>query len=171
MKIRGDAPLEELIAEARTLMTCPRPPDISLCVDNVRRQTINRETNLLTAPEGSLRVLGSDGPMFIFVGQWLIGSNTSNGVLNGVMYEVVRIADKVTLREGDQDLLITPENLGKSLRLVHAMTIFGSQSRTLRGVVRICLGSAPGIVHSCFSKNLLLVACSRATSLENLIIE
>ena len=92
-------------------------------------------------------------------------------MLNGVIYEVVEVAAKVTLREGDRDITITQDILAKSCRLVHAMTIFSSQSRTLTGCVRICTGNAPGVVHRCFTRNLLLVACSRATSLEKLRIE
>ena len=146
-------------------------PDISLCVDNVRRQIINRECNLLSAPENAKRILGLDGPMLVYPGQKLVGANTSNGILNGVIYEVAHVGAKITLRDGDRELTLSPECLGKSLRLFHAITIFSSQSRTLHGVVRICTGSAPGVVHGCFTRNILLVAASRATSIDKLILE
>ena len=109
--------------------------------------------------------------MYVYPNQKLIGAVTSNGVLNGVIYSVIDVAEKITLREGDRELTITTEILARSLRLVHAMTIFSSQSRTLEGCVRICTGNAPGVVHRCFTRNLLLVACSRATSIEQLRIE
>ena len=107
----------------------------------------------------------------MYEGQKLIGAVTSHGVLNGVIYSVVKVADKVLLSEGDREITITKEILATSLRLCHSITIFSSQSRTLEGVVRICTGNAPGIVHPCFTRNLLLVACSRATSIEKLRIE
>ncbi len=57
---------------------------------------------------------------------------------------------------------VTHEVLAKTARLWHAMTIYSSQSRTPEGVVRICTGNAPGVVHRCFTRNLLLVAASWA---------
>ena len=51
------------------------------------------------------------------------------------------------------------------------MTVHKSQSRTLKGHVRICPGSRPGHVAPHWSMNHLLVAASRATALANLSME
>ena len=114
----------------------------------------------------------ADGPMLIFPGQRLIGCATAGGILNGVLYEVQPVGDRLTLREeGHEQVQVPWEQAGKVLRLSHALTVFWAQSRTLHGVVRICPGPAPGQVHRMFRAYHLLVAASRATAMNKLCIE
>ncbi len=109
--------------------------------------------------------------MLVYEGQTLLGSQSAHGILNGVMYQVLSVSNKCVLADGDREVSLSTEILGKVCRLCHAMTIFSSQSRTLQGVVRICMGPTPGVVHRAFTRNLLLVAASRCTSIDKLIIE
>ena len=145
-------------------------PDISLTVDNARRQQINQECNRRLAPEDARLLEGEDGPILLYNGTPLIGIKTNHGITNAIWYTVTEVGDELHLLSDRKNQL--PYNKAeKLLTLRHAMTVHKSQSRTLPGRVHICPGSKPGHVSMRWTLNHLLVAASRATHLANLSIE
>ena len=91
---------------------------------------------------------------------------------NAVWYTVTDVGEELHLLSERKEELALPYNkAAKVLTLRHAITIHKSQSRTLEGRVHICPGSEPGALSPFFTLQHLLVAASRATSIENLSIE
>ena len=126
----------------------------------------------------------SDGPILLYEGLELVGCRIAHGILNGVWYKVVAIEEETLATGGgaasgtlhllddkDNSIEITLEKAKSCLQLRHAMTVHKSQSKTLEGHVRICPGKAPGHVSPYWSLCHLLVAASRARSVELLSIE
>ena len=158
--------------EARSVFQAEGEPDISLTVDNARRQQINEECNRRLAPKESRLLESEDGPILLYQGAPLIGRKTQHGVTNAIWYTVAEVGDELhLLSERDQKVCLSYEQAAKVLSLRHAMTVHKSQSRTLPGRVHICPGSRPGHVGVHWTLNHLLVAASRATHLANLSIE
>ena len=75
------------------------------------------------------------------------------------------------LDDKDNPIDITLEKAKTCLQLRHALTVHKSQSKTIEGHVRICPGKAPGHVSPYWSLRHLLVAASRARSIQLLSIE
>ena len=147
-------------------------PAISLTVDNARRKQINQEVNRRLAPEESRLLESEDGPIALYEGTPLIGMKTQSGVTNAIWYTVTETGEQLHLiSEREEEVVLSYEAAAKVLALRHAMTVHKSQSRTLEGRVHICPGSEPGSVSPYFTLQHLLVAASRATSIENLSIE
>ena len=147
-------------------------PDISLTIDNARRQQINQKTNSMLAPKESRLLESEDGPILLYKGAPLIGTKIQYGITNAIWYTVTDVADELHLcSERGEQLCLPYEKAAKVLTLRHAMTVHKSQSRTLEGRVHICPGSKPGHVSQFWTLGHLLVAASRATHLTNLSIE
>ena len=161
------------MAQARAHFQCKGEPGISLCADNARRKQINEETNRRLAPQNAQLLESSDGPILLYPGLELVGSRIAHGILNGVWYKVVALEKETLHLLDDKDIPIdiTLEKAKSCLQLRHALTVHKSQSKTIEGHVRICPGKAPGHVSPYWSLSHLLVAASRARSVELLSIE
>ncbi len=71
----------------------------------------------------------------------------------------------------EKPVTLSLEKAKSCVQLSHAITVHKSQSKTLEGHVRICPGRAPGHVSRYWTLRHLLVAASRARSVELLSIE
>ena len=164
--------LTDCLEQARALFHAEGEPEVSLTVTNARRQQINEEVNRRLAPEESRLLESEDGPILLYEGAPLIGVKTQSGVTNAIWYTVAETSEQLHLiSERKEEVVLSYEQAAKVLALRHAMTIHKSQSRTLEGRVHICPGSEPGAVSPYLTLQHLLVAASRATSIENLSIE
>ena len=160
---RQEESVEDLVAAGRQTFRCAGPWDTTICVTHATRQLINQKTNRREARgRDSVQIHGRDGLMLLWPGLRLIGTGFSPKVTTGAFYEVAEAGETIKL-VGDIEL--TQEEVGKYLRLAHAITIDSSQSKTLGGKIRVVESGHRHMTHE-----RLLVAASRATSSELLAI-
>jgi hypothetical protein len=99
---------------------------------------------------------------FLFPGLRLVGSKTEEGVKNGVFYtvRVPRDGNKTVLEAvgADATVRIFTNKLTAHVRPAAALTYFGSQGRTLDGIVKLHDTRSPF-----FTRRHLVVGVGRAT--------
>jgi ATP-dependent exoDNAse (exonuclease V) alpha subunit len=141
-----------------------REAEWTLCLSNYRRQQVNLRRQLSEAgARGAvchMRLEGRAVP--VFVGTRLVAANTNKRFVNGGLLEFLGEGGEGGYALRDLDLgtafETTQKQIERRCRLGWALTIAGSQSQTLQGVVRVC-----DLLSQHFNGTHLYVAASRAT--------
>ena len=168
-----DWSLEEALRAARARHP-PRSDDYdwNLVLSNAKRQQINDrlQRKAAAAHEDKLWIEAADVPFDCFVGTKLVGcNNTHKKIVNGSFLRVTSVSPtSIGLLDedvGEEQFEVTPEQVAKHTRLRWALTIYGSQGRSLPGTIAVHDS------HSrFFSLTHLYVALSRATDGANVSV-
>ena len=122
---QGD--LAHCMSQARALFKAEGEADISLCVDNARRQQINQEVNRARAPPDARELKGVDGTMLLYNSCPLISIKTKHGTVNAIWYTVTDVGERLhLLSERGETVSLTYEQAAECVTLRHAMTVHTS---------------------------------------------
>jgi hypothetical protein len=161
--------LDDAIFAARKEFKAKGEARYNLCLSHKSRVAINARVNA-RHPQGALfvpafevheRFMNKPQDMHIWPGLELIGCCAKQGKLfNGGWYTILSIDGvEVKLSSKAGEIVLSPEQVSRDMRLSHAMTYHSSQGTTLEGLVRL---------HDCdhprYTLTHLYVGISRATS-------